>query len=262
MGNHIRTFDWYQNQRPWELTLNGYYALCCITHMSFGAHHKKWMKIDPYYQQQKCSPGIAVSSKTRFMWIFGGVRWRGGFKWEWGPRKWRFSLILPAISHLRPQLLYYAICSPIVALQWHRNRWPWMTLNAHFALKSVSGSATNELAFSDKTVRNFEELPILLNFLVQWQTADRKNSQYFNRIVHRRLWAKVHKIFHTCIAPRGLFTVKVCGGLQQKILRESPKTGNFCTCTCKSAHCVYLGGQRSRSNVYLVGHCLMVPQPF
>jgi len=23
-----------------ELTLNGYYALCCITHMSFGAHHK------------------------------------------------------------------------------------------------------------------------------------------------------------------------------------------------------------------------------
>ena len=23
-----------------ELTLNGYYALCCITHVSFGAHHK------------------------------------------------------------------------------------------------------------------------------------------------------------------------------------------------------------------------------
>jgi len=23
-----------------ELTLNGYYALCCITDMSFGAHHK------------------------------------------------------------------------------------------------------------------------------------------------------------------------------------------------------------------------------
>ena len=29
-----------------------------------------------------------------------------------------------------------------MALQWHRNRWPWMTLNDHFALKS----ATNELA--------------------------------------------------------------------------------------------------------------------
>jgi len=24
----------------------------------FGAHHKKWMKIDPYYQRQKCSPEI------------------------------------------------------------------------------------------------------------------------------------------------------------------------------------------------------------
>jgi len=23
-----------------ELTLNGYYALCCITHIPFGAHHK------------------------------------------------------------------------------------------------------------------------------------------------------------------------------------------------------------------------------
>ena len=42
-----------------------------------------------------------------------------------------------------------------------------------------------------------------------WQTADRKNSQCFNRIVHRRLWVKVHEIFHTCRAPRGLFTVKV-----------------------------------------------------
>jgi len=73
------------------------------------------------------------------------------------------------------------------------------------------------------------------------QTADRRNSQRFNRIVHRRLWVKVHKIVHTCRAPRGLFTVKVWRGLQEKILRQSPKNGNFCTCTCKSAHCVYLG---------------------
>ena len=34
---------------------------------------------------------------------------------------------------------------------------------------------------------------------------------------------------------------KFDGGLQQKILRELPKTWNFGTCTCKSAHCVYLG---------------------
>ena len=38
------------------------------------------------------------------------------------------------------------LCSPLVALQRYHNRWPWMTLNGHFALKSVSGSTTNGLA--------------------------------------------------------------------------------------------------------------------
>jgi len=41
------------------------------------------------------------------------------------------------------------------------------------------------------------------------QTADGKNSQCFNRIVHHRLWVNVRKIFDTCRAPWGLFTVKV-----------------------------------------------------
>jgi len=35
------------------------------------------MKIDPYYQRQKCSSGILVSSKVSFMGIFAGVRRRG-----------------------------------------------------------------------------------------------------------------------------------------------------------------------------------------
>ena len=35
------------------------------------------MKIDPYCQRQKCSPGILVSNKIHFMQIFAGVRWRG-----------------------------------------------------------------------------------------------------------------------------------------------------------------------------------------
>ena len=89
--------------------------LCALLHYTRLSEPttKIWKKIDPYHQQQKCSPWIAVTSEIKFMRIFGGVRWRGGFKWEWGPRKWRFSLILPAISsepsHLRPQLLYYAM---------------------------------------------------------------------------------------------------------------------------------------------------------
>jgi len=36
------------------------------------------MKIDPYYQRRKCSPGIAVSSKIRFMRIYSE-----GFAVEW-----------------------------------------------------------------------------------------------------------------------------------------------------------------------------------
>ena len=35
------------------------------------------MKIEPYYQQQKCSPGILVSSKISFMQIFAGFAGEG-----------------------------------------------------------------------------------------------------------------------------------------------------------------------------------------
>jgi len=61
---------------------------------------KIWMKIDPYYQRQKCRTGVIVSSKISFMHIFAGVRWRGGIKWEWGGRKWRFSLLSLMVSLL------------------------------------------------------------------------------------------------------------------------------------------------------------------
>jgi len=30
-----------------------------------------------------------------------------------------------------------SLCSPVVAFHWYRNRWPWMTLSGHFALKYV-----------------------------------------------------------------------------------------------------------------------------
>ena len=71
---------------------------------------RKFAELPTYYQRQECSPGILVSSKVKFMWIFAGVRWGGGVKWEWGRRKWRFSLLSLATSsepsHSRPQLLY------------------------------------------------------------------------------------------------------------------------------------------------------------
>jgi len=116
IGNHIRAFDWYQNQRPW-LTLK--WPCTAIMH-SVALHTCAWkpttkicMKIDPYYQRQKCSPGTLLSSRVNFMRIFAGDRWRGGAKWEWGGRKWWFSLLSLAISskssHLRPHLLYCAM---------------------------------------------------------------------------------------------------------------------------------------------------------
>jgi len=65
IGNRIRAFDWYQNQRPW-LTLKWLWT--AIMH-SVALHTcvsepttKICMKIDPYYQRQKCSPWILVSS--------------------------------------------------------------------------------------------------------------------------------------------------------------------------------------------------------
>jgi len=116
IGNYIRAFDWYQNQRPW-LTLK--WPWTAIMH-SVAFHTcvsepttKICMKTDSYYQRQKCSPEILVSSKVSFMQIFEGVRWRGVVEWEWGGRKWRFSLLSLAISsessHLRPRLLYCAM---------------------------------------------------------------------------------------------------------------------------------------------------------
>ena len=113
IGNRVRAFDWYQNQRPW---LTQKWPWTAIMH-SVALHTrvsdpttKICMKTDPYYQRQKCSPGILVSSKVSFMRIFIGFRWRGGVKWECGGRKWRFSLLSLAISSepscSRPQLLY------------------------------------------------------------------------------------------------------------------------------------------------------------
>jgi len=63
---------------------------------------------------------------------------------------------------------------------------------------------------------------------VHCQTADRKNSQFFNPIVHRCLWVKVHKIFNTCRAPRGLFTMKVWPGVTaENFERIAKKPGIF-----------------------------------
>ena len=75
------------------------------------------------------------------------------------------------------------------------------------------------------------------------------------------LWTKVHQIFHTCKTYKGLFTVKVWQGLQQK--RESPKKPEIFTLVHVKVLTMFTSrGQRSRSNVHLHGRFHPVPQPF
>jgi len=48
----------------------------------------KRMKIDRYYQRQKCRSMTLVSRTVRRMWIFAGIPLGGGVKWQWGCRRW------------------------------------------------------------------------------------------------------------------------------------------------------------------------------
>ena len=43
-----------------------------------------WMKLDPYYQRQKCRPMNLVSENIRFMRIFAGIPLGAGVKPHWG----------------------------------------------------------------------------------------------------------------------------------------------------------------------------------
>ena len=77
-----------------------------------------------------------------------------------------------------------------------------------------------------------------------WQTADRWNSQFFNRIVHRRLWVKVHQIFHTCRAPRGtVYRESLTGGYSRKFWENRQKPGIFALVHAK-ARTVFTSGSK------------------
>ena len=74
------------------MTLNGHFALNSVSGSAPGwrlrLSHKtvrKLAELPINCQQQKCSPGNVVYGSIR-------LRWRGGVKWEWGRRKWWFSV--------------------------------------------------------------------------------------------------------------------------------------------------------------------------
>jgi len=90
IGNPIRAFDWYQNQRHWITLKWPWTAIMCSVALHACVSEpttENWMKIDPYCQRQKCSPGIAVSKRVRFMRIFAEVRWPGGLQMRVGLSK-------------------------------------------------------------------------------------------------------------------------------------------------------------------------------
>ena len=69
-----------------------------------------WMKIDPYYQRQKCRPMNLVSGDIRFMGIFAGVPLGGGVKWQWGCRRRQILAVCVAAStetsEIKPAILH------------------------------------------------------------------------------------------------------------------------------------------------------------
>jgi len=112
IGFCIRAFDWCQNQRPW-MTLKCHYALCFQIHAFSEPITKTWMKVDPHYQQRRCSAMTLVSGNIRFMRIFARVPWRGGIKRLGLSKTAIFSTFAHFFSsealELRPTLLHSII---------------------------------------------------------------------------------------------------------------------------------------------------------
>jgi len=124
------------------MTLNGRYAFCSRIDASFGAHHKNWMKIDPYCQRQKCRPLTLVSGDIRF------TRYSQGFSGEGASNA---SVVIDNVDfdgfwtlrlrHLRKWGQHYYIglvlFCPLSPFQWPQNIWPWITLTGYLAWNSV-----------------------------------------------------------------------------------------------------------------------------
>ena len=103
-----------------KLTLNNHYEVvqyACLSEPTT----KMWMKIDPYYQQQKCRPKIGVSSNIRFMQIFVGNCRAGGVKWEWGRFLAIFDQYVTIISktvHFRQSYYRMVIGNHRQSIEW------------------------------------------------------------------------------------------------------------------------------------------------
>ena len=78
---------------------------------------RKFEELPIYCQRQNCSPGILVSSKVRFMWIFAGVYARQGASNESGVvvnGDFRFFRSIYLLNlHIQGRNNYIVLCSPL-----------------------------------------------------------------------------------------------------------------------------------------------------
>ena len=113
------------------------------------------MKIDPYYQLQKCRPMTLVSENIKLMQIFAGVPLGEGVKRHRGVvddgNFWWFRwLRLQKLQQRYDKQYYMTICCPLLAGNWLQNEWPWMTLSGylHHQLASLGRHAPLTRCFS------------------------------------------------------------------------------------------------------------------
>ena len=78
--------------------------------------------------------------------------------------------------------MYIYLLTYLLTLHWYRNRRPWMTLNGYFALKSVSGSATNVLA-SPAFGQNWAEWGRL-----KWRFSLHSFTVFRTFCIHGHIW--------------------------------------------------------------------------
>jgi len=102
--------------------------------------------------------------------------------------------------------------------------------------------------------------------LCLWNTLASYVVFYLCMLLNATNCTKVHKIFRTCKAHQGLFSMKVWPGIIAENFEENcKKTWNFHTCTYSRTMSLTMfacRGQKSRSNAHLVGHLLPVPHRF
>jgi len=129
----MRTFDWCQNQRPWMTWKAIMHPVSKHVRLSEPTT-KIWMKIDPYYQRQRCSPITLVSGKIRFMRIFAGIPWRGASDDSAVIENVNFQGFRTLrLRHLRKWGQHYYIVlisplSPFTDPKMHDLEWPWMAV--------------------------------------------------------------------------------------------------------------------------------------